>query len=94
MLKPVLAFAFVDEVITPPTKSASNTIAAFGGEREGVRDGVVEAVLQGSARAAVDVRVSPRIFAIVLRAVVTDGSVHLILCAVSWSYFAGPNVRR
>src|SRR5579862_880051 len=32
VLKPVLGFAFVDEVITPPTKSASNTIAAFGGD--------------------------------------------------------------
>src|SRR5581483_12196267 len=32
VLKPVLAFAFVEEVITPPTKSASNTIAALGGE--------------------------------------------------------------
>src|SRR5579862_4994411 len=32
VLKPVPAFAFVDEVITPPTKSASNTIAAFGGD--------------------------------------------------------------
>src|SRR5581483_11227605 len=32
VLKPVFGFAFVDEVITPPTKSASNTIAAFGGD--------------------------------------------------------------
>src|SRR5579885_3480622 len=32
VLKPVFGFAFVDEVITPPTKSASNTIAAFAGE--------------------------------------------------------------
>src|SRR2546421_5468643 len=32
VLKPEPAFAFVDEVITPPTKSASNTIAPFGGE--------------------------------------------------------------
>ena len=31
VLKPVFGFAFVDEEITPPTKSASNTIAAFGG---------------------------------------------------------------
>src|SRR3954452_23196567 len=30
-LKPELAFAFVEERITPPTKSASNTIAALGG---------------------------------------------------------------
>src|SRR5438067_11591440 len=32
VLKPVFGFAFVDDEITPPTKSASNTIAAFGGE--------------------------------------------------------------
>src|SRR3954449_4209712 len=32
VLKPVLGFAFVEDVITPPTKSASNTIAAFGGD--------------------------------------------------------------
>src|SRR6476469_5126611 len=31
VLKPEFGFAFVDEVMTPPTKSASNTIAAFGG---------------------------------------------------------------
>src|SRR5882724_9794819 len=31
VLKPDPAFAFVDEVMTPPTKSPSNTIAAFGG---------------------------------------------------------------
>src|SRR5438067_13919078 len=31
VLKPVFGFAFVDEEMTPPTKSASNTIAAFGG---------------------------------------------------------------
>src|SRR5450432_2561571 len=30
-LKPVPGFAFVDEVMTPPTKSPSNTIAPFGG---------------------------------------------------------------
>src|SRR5882762_1931128 len=31
-LKPVFGFDFVDEVMTPATKSPSNTIAAFGGE--------------------------------------------------------------
>src|SRR5258708_15706126 len=30
VLKPVFAFACVEDAITPPTKSASNTIAAFG----------------------------------------------------------------
>src|SRR5579862_51975 len=32
VLKSVPGFAFVDEVMTPATKSASNTIAAFGGD--------------------------------------------------------------
>src|SRR5438105_1940660 len=32
VLNPVFGFAFVEEVMTPPTKSASNTIAPFGGE--------------------------------------------------------------
>ena len=31
-LKPETGFAFVDEVITPATKSPSNTIAAFDGD--------------------------------------------------------------
>src|SRR5437899_11435282 len=38
VLKPGLGNAFVDEVITPPTKSASNTIAALGGGANGVVD--------------------------------------------------------
>ena len=37
---------------------------------------------------------SPTICFIVVSAFVTDGSVHLILWAVSSLYFAGPNVRR
>src|SRR5262249_49798145 len=32
VLKPEFGFAFVDDVITPPTKSASNTIAALAGD--------------------------------------------------------------
>src|SRR5436853_362110 len=34
VLKPVFGFAFVDDVITPPTKSASNTIAALAGDEK------------------------------------------------------------
>ena len=37
---------------------------------------------------------SPMTFAIVFNAVITDGSVHLIVCADNASYFAAPNVRR
>src|SRR6478609_6915108 len=36
VLNPVLGFALVCDRITPPTKSASNTIAAFGGDVRGV----------------------------------------------------------
>src|SRR5579862_2270369 len=94
VLKPVRGFAFVEEVITPPTKSASNTIAAFGG----VANAFVTESLNPYWRAPLVppamLLVSPMIFDIVFSAVITDESVHLILCAVSASYFAAPNVRR
>ena len=94
VLKPVFAFAFVDEVMTPPTKSASNTIAAFGG----VPNAFVTESLNPYWRAPLEpparFDVSPRILPIVVRAVFTDGSVHLILCWLSALYFAAPNVRR
>src|SRR5579862_7648024 len=32
VLNPVFGFAFVDDVMTPPTKSASKTIAALAGD--------------------------------------------------------------
>src|SRR5579884_2509608 len=93
-LNPVFAFAFVDERMTPATKSASNTIAPF----DGLENASVTDVLK-PFWSAPDVPPSmyellPMICAIVFSAVVTDGSVHLILCAASCSYFAGPNVRR
>src|SRR5262245_27771305 len=34
VLNPVPAFAFVDPAMTPPTKSPSNTIAAFDGDEK------------------------------------------------------------
>ena len=93
VLNPVLGFAFVCDRITPPTKSASNTIAAFAGELNAfVTDWLNESCSAPAVPPAM-FDVSPRIFPIDLRAVVTDGSVHLILCALSASYFAGPNVR-
>src|SRR5664279_2885174 len=94
VLKPLFAFAFVEDVITPPTKSASNTIAAFGG----VAKAFVTESLKPYCRAPLvppaRFDVSPRIFPIVVSAVFTDGSVHLILCAPRRLYFAAPNVRR
>jgi hypothetical protein len=37
---------------------------------------------------------SPMILAMYCSAFVTDGSVHLIWCAESWSYFAAPHIRK
>src|SRR6266478_5026901 len=90
VLKPVFAFAFVDEVMTPPTKSASNTIAALGV----VPNAFVTESLNPYWRAPLvppaRFDASPRILPIVVRAVFTDGSVHLILCWLSALYFAAP----
>src|SRR5437899_8567906 len=94
VLKPVPGFAFVDELMTPPTKSASNTIAAFGGDANAF---VTESLNPNWSAPLVPPAmfdVSPMTFAMVVSAVLTDGSVHLILCWLSWLYFAAPNVRR
>src|SRR5262249_34538014 len=93
-LNPLPGFAFVDEVITPATKSPSNTIAAFGG----VEKAFVTESLKPYCSAPDDPPARfaelPMTCCIVFSAVSTDGSVHLILWADSASYFAGPNVRR
>src|SRR5581483_1111930 len=94
VLKPVVGFAFVEEVMTPPTKSASNTIAAFGGDANAFVTESLKPYCSAPLVPPAMFDVSPMIFAIDLRAVATDESVHLILCAESASYFAAPNVRR
>src|SRR5665213_223541 len=94
VLKPVLAFAFVDEVMTPPTKSASNTIAALGGDANAFVTESLKPYCSAPLVPPAMLLVSPRIFPIVVSAVFTDGSVHLILCAPRRLYFAAPNVRR
>src|SRR5438552_1281456 len=94
VLKPVLGNAFVDEVITPPTKSASNTIAAFGGDANAFVTESLNPYWSAPLLPPARFDVSPMIFAMVVSAVLTDGSVHLILCWLSWLYFAAPNVRR
>src|SRR5712691_3814579 len=94
VLKPVPAFAFVDEVMTPPTKSASNTIAAFGGSANAFVTESLNPYWSAPLDPPAIFPVSPTIFAIDSRAVFTDGSVHLILCALRALYFAAPNVRR
>src|SRR5579885_989722 len=93
-LNPVPGLAFVDERITPATKSPSNTVASVGG----VVNAFVTESLKLYCRAPLvppaRLPESPMTCAIVFRAFVTDESVHLILWAVRASYFAGPNVRR
>src|SRR6266581_3040697 len=94
VLNPVPALAFVDERMTPPTKSASNTIAAFGGSANAFVTESLKPYWSAPLVPPPILPVSPTTCAIVFRAVITDGSVHLILCALSASYFAGPQVRR
>src|SRR6266516_1714152 len=80
--------------MSPPTKSPSSTIAAFGGEPNAF---VTESLkLYVSAPDVPPARFDelPITCAIVFRAFVTDESVHLILCSLRALYFAGPNVRR
>src|SRR5581483_666724 len=93
-LKSVPGFAFVDEVIAPPTKSASKTIAPFDGVENAFVTHVGKSVWSAPLLPPARFELSPTIWAISLSAFVTDGSVHLILCALSASYFVGPNVRR
>src|SRR5262249_49460819 len=93
-LKPLPAFAFVVVVITLPTKSASNTIAPFEGVEKAFVTESLKFVWIAPEVPPVMFDVSPRILPIVVSAVITDGSVHLILCALRRLYFAGPNVRR
>jgi hypothetical protein len=93
-LNPEFAFAFVDELITPPTKSASNTIAAFGGSANAFVTESLNPYWSAPLVPPAMLPVSPTIFAIVWSAVFTDASVHLILCAERASYFVAPNVRR
>src|SRR6476646_10644920 len=93
-LNPEPGFAFVDDVITPATKSPSNTMAAFGGAENAF---VTESLkLYCSAPEDPPARLDelPSTCPIVFSAASTDGSVHLILCADSALYFAGPYVRR
>src|SRR5689334_23937053 len=93
-LNPVPGFAFVEEVITPPTKSPSNTIAAFAGDENAFVTESLKPYCSAPDVPPARFDELPRTWAIVFNAVVTDPSVHLILCAESESYLAFPNVRR
>src|SRR5436189_5145349 len=93
-LKPVFAFAFVEERMTPATKSASNTIAAFGGDEKALVTESLKLYCSAPDVPPAMFDVSPRIWPIVVNAVFTDGSVHGILCALRALYLSGPKVRR
>src|SRR6266851_4550404 len=92
-LNPVTGFAFVDEVMTPPTKSPSSTIAAFGGDENAFVTESLNPYVRAPEVPPARLDEFPITCAIVFIAVITEGSVHLILWAVNASYFAGPNVR-
>src|SRR5438552_2559382 len=77
-----------------PTESASTAIAPFGGEPKAFVTESLNPYWSAPLVPPAMLPVSPTIFAIVFRAVATEGSVHLILCWDSWLYFAAPNVRR
>src|SRR5690348_6109591 len=91
-LKSVPGFAFVDDVIAPPTKSASNTIAPFEGLENASVTQVGKSVCSAPLAPPARLELSPTICPIVVSAFFTEGSVHLILCELSASYFAGPYV--
>src|SRR5438477_8836016 len=93
-LKSVAGFAFVDDVIAPPTKSASNTIAPFDGSEKALVTQVGKSVCTDPLVPPARLALSPMTSPISFSAFVTDESVHLILCWLSASYFAGPYVRR
>src|SRR5260370_29340601 len=90
VLKPVAGFAFVEEVMTPPTKSASNTIAAFGGSANAFVTESLNPYWRAPVEPPARFPVSPMIFPIDSSAVLTEASVHLILCVLRALYFAAP----
>src|SRR5690348_6558639 len=93
-LKPVFGFAFVDDRITPATKSPSNTVAAFGGLENAFVTESLKLYCSAPLVPPARLLLSPRTWPIVVNAFLTLESVHLTLCAVRASYFAGPYVRR
>src|SRR4051812_5388279 len=75
-LKPLSGFAFVDERMTPATKSPSNTIAAFGGSAKTFETDVGKSFWSAAGVPPAVFCWAPATFPIVVRAVVTDWSVH------------------
>src|SRR5262245_45166671 len=93
-LNPVSGFAFVDDRITPATKSPSNTIAAFGVDEKTSDTEVGKSFWSACEVPPAMFDVSPTILPIVVSAVVTDGSVHGMAWVDSLSYMSGPACRR
>src|SRR4051794_27137303 len=87
-LYPVTGFAGVLLAISPWTKSASMTIAAFGEAWKTWSTLVGKSVCSAPEVPPARFWVSPRTWAMVFSAAITDGSVHLMVWFVSWSYFA------
>ena len=94
VLKSVPGLAFVAEVMAPATRSASKTIAPFEGVPKASVTHVGKSVCSAPLVPPARFEASPTTPAIVFNALLTEASVHLILWAVSRSYFAGPNVRK
>src|SRR3954451_17503734 len=93
-LKPVFGFAFVDERMTPATKSPSNTIGPFGGSENAFVTESLNPFWIAPAEPPARLPLSEKIWLMSLSVAVTDGSVHLIVCALNWSYFVCPYDRR
>src|SRR5205823_10741209 len=85
-LKSVPGFAFVEDVIAPPTKSASNTIAPFEGVENAFVTQVGKSVWSEPLEPPARFELSPTIWPIVFSAFATDGSFQLVLCALRAAY--------
>ena len=86
-------FRFVLPATTPGTKSPSISIAAFGGSTNTCDTEVGKSICNDPLTPPAMFDESEKSFAICVNAAFTDGSVHLIACVDSWSYFAAPAVR-
>jgi len=69
-------------------------IAALGGEANAFVTESLNPYCSAPEVPPATFALSPTTCAMVFNAVATDASVHLVLCALSDAYFAGPNVRR
>ena len=90
----VIGFSGFFDATTPGTKSPSITIAAFGWEEKTFDTEVGKSVWSAPEVPPATFELFPITADIVFKAVTTLGSVHLILCFESASYFAGPAWRR